>query len=235
MEADSGVGSVPVWRTPGRVARYGPGRAASDPGNPDEHAPDERPPVHLSEDRQPVAVLESLLIARGDRLLRAAVMLAGSHADGEDLLQAALERVYRHWRRIDGDPEGYLRRTLYHLAADGWRRNGMLRARLGLLRPSAGDQDETAAVDQRDELIRLLRSLPARQRTAVILRYWEELSEAETARLMGCSVGSPWRPRAPSRSARPRPGPPVPCLACPRCPPAASPTPAGCLPRPGTA
>jgi RNA polymerase sigma-70 factor (sigma-E family) len=135
-------------------------------------------------------VLESLLIARGDRLLRAAVMLAGSHADGEDLLQAALERVYRHWGRIDGDPEGYLRRTLYHLAADGWRRNGMLRARLGLLRPSAGDRDETAAVDQRDELIRLLRSLPARQRTAVILRYWEELSEAETARLMGCSVGT---------------------------------------------
>lgn len=147
-------------------------------------------PVHLSTDRQPVAVLESLLIARGDRLLRAAVMLAGGHADGEDLLQAALERVYRHWGRIDGDPEGYLRRTLYHLAADGWRRNGRFRARLGLLRPSAAGPDETAAVDQRDELIRLLSSLPARQRTAVILRYWEELSEAETARLMGCSVGN---------------------------------------------
>jgi RNA polymerase sigma-70 factor (sigma-E family) len=117
-------------------------------------------------------------------------MLAGGHADGEDLLQAALERVYRHWGRIDGDPEGYLRRTLYHLAADGWRRNGMLRARFGLLRPSAESPDQTATVDQRDELIRLLSALPARQRTAVILRYWEELSEAETARLMGCSVGN---------------------------------------------
>jgi len=139
---------------------------------------------------EPAAQLEELLIARGERLLRAAIMLAGSHADGEDLLQAALERVYRQWGRIEGDPEGYLRRTLYHLAADGWRRKGMLRARLRLLRPSAGEPDQTSAVDERDELVRLLRALPSRQRTAVLLRYWEELSEAETARLMGCSVGN---------------------------------------------
>jgi RNA polymerase sigma-70 factor (sigma-E family) len=138
----------------------------------------------------PSAQLEELLIARGERLLRAAIMLAGSHADGEDLLQAALERVYRQWGRIEGDPEGYLRRTLYHLAADGWRRKGMLRARLRLLRASAGEPDQTSAVDERDELVRLLRALPSRQRTAVLLRYWEELSEAETARLMGCSVGN---------------------------------------------
>jgi RNA polymerase sigma-70 factor (sigma-E family) len=144
----------------------------------------------LAPDPQPVAVLEDLLAVRGERLLRAAIMLAGSHPDGEDLLQAALERVYRHWGRIDGDPEGYLRRTLYHLAADGWRRQGMLRARLRLLHPRAGEPDETSAVDRRDELIRLLHHLSPRQRTAVILRYWEELSEAETARLMGCSVGT---------------------------------------------
>ena len=147
-------------------------------------------PVLLAPDQQPVAVLEELLIARGERLLRAAVMLAGSHADGEDLLQAALERVYRHWGHMDGDPEGYLRRTLYHLAADGWRRKGMLRARLRLLRQPVGAPVESVSVDQRDELVRLLRELPPRQRTAVILRYWEELSEAETARLMGCSVGN---------------------------------------------
>jgi RNA polymerase sigma-70 factor (sigma-E family) len=138
---------------------------------------------------QSVAVLEELLVSRGERLMHAAVLLAGSHADGEDLLQAALERVYRHWQRIDGDPEGYLRTTLYHLAADGWRRKGMLRARLGLLaRPDAAP-DETASVDHRDQLVRLLRELPPGQRTAIVLRYWEELSEAESARLMGCSVG----------------------------------------------
>lgn len=168
------AGSSPP--APGPAALDGPGRD----GRTHQLAPDQ----------QPVAVLEELLIARGERLLRAAIMLAGSHADGEDLLQAALERVYRHWGRIDGDPEGYLRRTLYHLAADGWRRNGMLRTRLRLLRQPGGAPDETSAVDQRDELLRLLRELPPRQRTAVILRYWEELSEAEAARLMGCSVGN---------------------------------------------
>jgi RNA polymerase sigma-70 factor (sigma-E family) len=138
---------------------------------------------------QPVAVLEELLLSRGERLLHAAVLLAGSQADGEDLLQAALERVYRYWQRIDGDPEGYLRTTLYHLAADGWRRKGMLRTRLGLLARSDVQPDPTTTIDQRDQLVRLLRELPPGQRTAIVLRYWEELTEAETARLMGCSVG----------------------------------------------
>jgi RNA polymerase sigma-70 factor (sigma-E family) len=139
---------------------------------------------------QPVSVLEELLAVKGEQLLRTAVLLAGSHADGEDLLQAALERVFRHWRTIRGDPEGYLRRTLYHLAADGWRRKGAWRARLGLLRQPEALPGGTDDVDRRDHLIRLLRALPPRQRTAVVLRYWEELTEAETARAMGCSVGT---------------------------------------------
>lgn len=139
---------------------------------------------------QPVAVLEELLTAKGEHLLRTAILLAGSRADGEDLLQAALERLFRRWRTIRGDPEGYLRQTLYHLAADGWRRTGAWRSRLGLLGHPASVPDGTDAVDQRDQVIRLLRALPPRQRTAVVLRYWEELSEAEAARAMGCSVGT---------------------------------------------
>lgn len=174
----------------------GAGTSPSADAAPSRPAPSEPGPRQAARptggpaDKQPVTVLEELLAARGARLLHAAVLLAGSHADGEDLLQAALERVYRHWRRIDGDPEGYLRTTLYHLAADGWRRKGMLRARLDMLRKPDSVPDETAAVDRRDELVRLLRELPPRQRTAIVLRYWEELSEAETARLMGCSTGT---------------------------------------------
>jgi len=154
-------------------------RSADDPGpRPDDAA------------AQPVAVLEELLAAKGEHLLRTAVLLAGSRADGEDLLQAALERLFRRWRTIRGDPEGYLRRTLYHLAADGWRRNGAWRARLRLLGRPASVPDGTDAVDQRDQIIRLLSALPPRQRTAVVLRYWEDLPETEAARAMGCSVGT---------------------------------------------
>ena len=78
--------------------------------------------------------LERLIEERGQHLMRAAIALTGSHADGEDLLQAALERLVRNWRRVDTDPEGYLRRTLYNLAADGWRRRGRWSGRLAEFR-----------------------------------------------------------------------------------------------------
>jgi RNA polymerase sigma-70 factor (sigma-E family) len=135
--------------------------------------------------------LESFLAARGGPLLRTAALLTGDTDTGEDLLQAALERLLRHWHRIDGNPEGYLRRTLYHLAADGWRRQGAWRRRLPLL--AAGrvpPPDRTAEVDLRDAVVRLLRQLPPRQRAAIVARYWEGLTEAETAQAMGCSIGT---------------------------------------------
>jgi RNA polymerase sigma-70 factor (sigma-E family) len=139
---------------------------------------------------QPIAVLEQLLTDKGEHLLRTAILLAGSQSDGEDLLQNALERVIQRWRTIRGDPEGYLRRTIYHLAVDGWRRKKAWRARLGLLAAPDAVPDGADAVDQRDRIVRLLHSLPPRQRTAIVLRYWEELSEAEAANAMGCSVGT---------------------------------------------
>jgi RNA polymerase sigma-70 factor (sigma-E family) len=143
-------------------------------------------------DRPDVAELESFLAERGERLLRTAILLSGSPEAGEDLLQAALERLLRRWRTIHGDPEGYLRRTLAHLAADGWRRHATWRGKLRLLRAAGTGYlpDATGDVDLRDQLVRLLTQLPPRQRTAIVLRYWEELSEAETASVMGCSVGT---------------------------------------------
>ena len=65
-------------------------------------------------------VLERLLTERADRLMRTAVLLTGSREGGrQDLLQAALERLLRRGKALRGDPEAYLRRTLYNLAADG--------------------------------------------------------------------------------------------------------------------
>lgn len=138
------------------------------------------------------ADLELFLAERGQPLLRTAVLLAGSREAGEDLLQAALERLLRRWRTIEGDPEGYLRRTLYHLAADNWRQQRTRRTRLRWLQPGTGAAavDGTAEVDLRDSLVRLLRQLPPRQRAVIVARYWEQLSEAESAQALGCSVGT---------------------------------------------
>jgi RNA polymerase sigma-70 factor (sigma-E family) len=131
--------------------------------------------------------LERFVAERGDRLLHTAALLAGSRADGEDLLQSALERLLRHWRRIAGDPENYVRRTLYNLAADGWRR---VRQRKAVLFEPAPPVDPATAVDLRDAVVRVLMRLPPRQRAVLVLRYFEQLSEAETAEALGCSVGT---------------------------------------------
>ena len=139
-----------------------------------------------------VADLELFLAERGDLLLRTAVLLAGSREAGEDLLQTALERLLKRWTTIEGSPEGYLRRTLYHLAADRWRQQAALHRQLRLLR--AGDAatvaDPMAEVELRDSLVRLLMQLPPRQRAVIVARYWEQLSEAESAKLLGCSIGT---------------------------------------------
>jgi RNA polymerase sigma-70 factor (sigma-E family) len=135
--------------------------------------------------------LESFLAGRADRLMRTAVLLTGSHDAAQDLLQTALERLIRHWRRLDGDPEGYLLRTLYNLATDGFRRRGRLQRKLLLLK--AGMQplaDPIAEFDLRDALVRLMLQLPARQRAVLVLRYWEQLTEAETAAVLGWPEGT---------------------------------------------
>jgi RNA polymerase sigma-70 factor (sigma-E family) len=139
------------------------------------------------------AELEQLLAERGSTLMAAATALAGNRQDGEDLLQAALERVLRRPRRIDGDTEAYLRRVLYNLAADGWRRRGTWKQKLlPVLRAEShnAEPDQTTQIDQRDALVRLLGQLPPRQRAVIVLRYWEQRSETETAALLSCSEGT---------------------------------------------
>jgi RNA polymerase sigma-70 factor (sigma-E family) len=140
--------------------------------------------------------LERLVAERGNWLIAIAIALTGNPADAEDLLQAALERLLRHRQGITTDTESYLRRTLYNLAADRWRHQGAWRRKIPLLRAEytrAGEgsaPDDTATVDQRDQLVRLLRQLPPHQRAVILLRYWEQRSEAETAEVLGCTQGA---------------------------------------------
>ncbi len=141
-------------------------------------------------DAEQFAGLELFLADRGTALLRTAVLLAGSREAGEDLLQLALERALRRWQRVDGNPEAYLRRTLYHLAVDRWRwRTRHPEVDLAAdLAPSG--RDLAAEVDLRDALVQALASLSARQRAVLVLRYFEQLTEAEIASTLGCSAGA---------------------------------------------
>jgi RNA polymerase sigma-70 factor (sigma-E family) len=139
---------------------------------------------------QQFAGLENFLAARGTALLRTAVLLAGSREAGEDLLQLALERALRRWHRVHGDPEPYLRRTLYHLAIDRWRwrtRHPEVDLTADL---AANSRDLATQVELRDALVHALASLPARQRAVLVLRYFEELTEAEIAGALDCSAGA---------------------------------------------
>ncbi|SCL53395.1 RNA polymerase sigma-70 factor, sigma-E family [Micromonospora citrea] len=133
--------------------------------------------------------LDTLVAERGDALLATAVLLTGSRTAAEDLLQAALERMMRHWNRVRGDKEGYLRRTMYHLAIDQWRSRKRRPEVLSSVEPP-GRSDGTDALDLRQALVQAVAALPPRQRAVLVLRYWEQLSEAEAAETLGCSIGT---------------------------------------------
>ncbi|MEV4132774.1 SigE family RNA polymerase sigma factor [Dactylosporangium sp. NPDC049742] len=133
--------------------------------------------------------LDALVAERGSALLATAVLLTGSRMAGEDLLQGALERLMRSWGRVREDPERYLRRTMYHLAVDQWRVRRR-RSEVALLAEPPGEPDSADAVALRQALLQALAQLPPRQRAVLVLRYWEQLSEAEAADVLGCSVGT---------------------------------------------
>lgn len=133
--------------------------------------------------------LTAFLAARGDALLRTAVLLTPGREAGQDLLQESLERLLRKWNKVHGDPESYLRRIMYHRAIDGWRSRARRREVFGLPADVAVT-DHAARLDLRLTLIAALERLTPRQRAAVVARYWEQLSEAETAAALGCSVSA---------------------------------------------
>jgi RNA polymerase sigma-70 factor (sigma-E family) len=129
------------------------------------------------------------VVARTPALLGTAYALTGDRGLAEDLLQVALLKAYRHWRQVRGSdqPDAYVRRIMVNQRISWWRRRRVPESD----RPvpdRAGP--EGAGVEERDELWRALRQLPQRTRAVVVLRYWEDLPEAEVARLLGCSVGS---------------------------------------------
>ncbi|MEV4541331.1 SigE family RNA polymerase sigma factor [Micromonospora echinaurantiaca] len=136
------------------------------------------------------ALLADFVASRAPVLVRVAYLLTGDRSSAEDLFQTALAKTIPKWRSIrHSDPEGYLRAVMYREQVSWWRR---MRRRRDV--PIGTDDlvvtDPSAGTDLRLAFRAALRQLPPAQRAVVVLRYYEDLPEAEVAELLGCSVGT---------------------------------------------
>ncbi|MCP9210498.1 SigE family RNA polymerase sigma factor [Streptomyces sp. NEAU-Y11] len=129
--------------------------------------------------------------ARSPALMRTATLLTGgdTHA-AEDLLQTALAKAVGRWGRLD-NPEAYLRRVLYRQQVSLWRLLSTRReTTVAELPDAAGREDSTGPAELRIQMRRALARLTVRQRSMLVLRYFEDCPEREVAELLGCSVGT---------------------------------------------
>lgn len=130
------------------------------------------------------------VIARTPSLMRLAYLLTGDRHGAEDLLQSALTKSAGRWRHIRDSPEAYVRKVMYHEQVGRWRSPRWGREKIRPTPPEAPEGDHSDQVDLRLSLEHALKALGPRQRAAIVLRYFEDLPEAQVAALMGCSVGT---------------------------------------------
>ncbi len=136
---------------------------------------------------------DSFVAANAASLLRTAYLITGDIHDAEDVVQDALLKVARNWpkvRRMEY-PVAYTRRILVNRATSGASRRSRARRELvGERADGASVADHGERIDTQDELVNALGTLPLRQRTVLVLRYFLDLSEADVASALGCSVGT---------------------------------------------
>ncbi len=140
----------------------------------------------FSKDESAEERFHEFVAARASALARTAYLLTGDHHLAEDLVQVALMRTAQHWHRIHGQPEAYARRILVNENISTWRRRR--------LREVASESYD-AAMQPTDTALRLtleqaLKKLTAKQRTVLVLRYYEDLTETQTAHELGIGVGT---------------------------------------------
>lgn len=125
------------------------------------------------------------------RLLRLAFLISGDHDQAEEAVAEAFARCYPRWRRggVDNGP-AYLRTAVVNELRRRGRRTTTLEKRLRATTPTAGEGQFDEAAAERDVLVRALQELPVQQRAAVVLRFYDDRSEAETAALLGVSAGA---------------------------------------------
>ena len=143
-------------------------------------------PVSTRRDARPD--FEEFVVVCSDRLLRTAYLLTRDPALAEDLLQTVLTKAWFAWKRLDEQPEPYVRKILANTYATWWRR------RWRGERPADQLPERTdvtgVGVETRHDVWVALGRLPRRQRAVVVLRFFDDLSEADTAEVLGCSPGT---------------------------------------------
>lgn len=125
--------------------------------------------------------------ARADSLLHAAIAITGHRQQAEDLLQTVLTKAVRHWGRIQGRPEAYLRKAMYYQQVSWWRQGaGSREICTDRLIDHATPHCEISQIDLGIALRGALRRLPPRHRAVLVLRYLDDLPDAEIAEILGC-------------------------------------------------
>lgn len=137
------------------------------------------------------SAFRALVHARGDALARTAYLLTGDWGRGEDLVQSALATTWSHWKtlREPDAAEAYARRCMARLATSWWRRRWRGEVPTGSL-PDHHGASPYDAVDVADSVRRALALLTPRQRSVVVLRYFDDLSETDTAAALGVAIGT---------------------------------------------
>lgn len=139
----------------------------------------------VGSDDADATAFDAFVQARTPALSRTAYLLTGDAHLAEDLVQTALFKAARAWHRIQGDPEPYVRRILYTQNVSWWRRRRVSERPLeGVEAPASADD-----ADLRLSLEAALARLTPRQRTVLVLRYFEDLTEVQTATALAISVG----------------------------------------------
>ena len=148
---------------------------------------DDRDPRASGDD----AAFRDYVLARGTALLRVAIMLTGNRADAEDLVQAALAKTYLAWDKINDRAalDSYVRRAMVNTHISWWRRRKFEEYPTDEL-PDQVITDHARESETAEVVRRALDRLPDRMRAAVMLRYFEDMTEPEIAETLGVSLGT---------------------------------------------
>jgi RNA polymerase sigma-70 factor (sigma-E family) len=165
-------------------ANSGPGAVPGPVGG------DSLPSARQADDRG----FREYVTSRSRSLLRTAYVLTGNRADAEDLVQAALAKTFLAWDRIEdsGALDGYVRKAMVNTHISWWRRRRLDEYPTDEVpdRAVVDDAGDAGNSDLQDTLRRAIDRLPQRMRAAVVLRYYEDMTEAEVADALGVSLGT---------------------------------------------